>query len=126
MMMGHPYPGAPPPPQMHHSMQMIHPDMQHAHMGYAHPSQAHYGSVFALVDQLGEVDQMPASEPAPARSLRRSVKRNPDAPKRPMSPYVTFVKAKWSETYEQMGPYVDVLTSFPVTHPPLAPPRPRT
>lgn len=92
---------------MHHTMQMMHPDMQH-HMSYGHPGVVpqHYPGVFALVDQMGDVEQMPVShhEPSPARGHRRGVKRNPDAPKRPMSPYVTFVKAKWSETYERMGP----------------------
>lgn len=41
---------------------------------------------------------MPAPIPR-AKGQRRGVRRNPEAPKRPMSPYVTFVKDKWKSVH---------------------------
>lgn len=44
---------------------------------------------------------MPAPLPR-AKGQRRGVRRNPDAPKRPMSPYVTFVKDKWKTVHDSL------------------------
>jgi len=56
--------------------------------------------------QYSNMGQMPAGHmPAPlprAKGQRRGVRRNPEAPKRPMSPYVTFVKDKWKTVHESL------------------------
>lgn len=44
---------------------------------------------------------MPAPIPR-ARGQRRGLRRNPEAPKRPMSPYVTFVKEKWKSVRDSL------------------------
>jgi len=55
----------------------------------------------AHMSQYSSMGQMPAPLPR-AKGQRRGVRRNPEAPKRPMSPYVTFVKDKWKAVHESL------------------------
>ena len=55
----------------------------------------------AHMSQYSGMGQMPAPLPR-AKGQRRGVRRNPEAPKRPMSPYVTFVKDKWKSVHDSL------------------------
>ena len=56
---------------------------------------------FSHVAQYSQMGQIPGALPR-AKGQRRGVRRNPEAPKRPMSPYVTFVKDKWKTVHESL------------------------
>ncbi|KAJ8605168.1 hypothetical protein CTAYLR_000364 [Chrysophaeum taylorii] len=51
--------------------------------------------------QYAPMGTMPAPIPR-AKGQRRGVRRNPEAPKRPMSPYVTFVKDRWKSVHDSL------------------------
>uniref|UniRef100_A0A7S3K3K5 HMG box domain-containing protein n=1 Tax=Aureoumbra lagunensis TaxID=44058 RepID=A0A7S3K3K5_9STRA len=79
--------GQPPSLSFHVPLQ---PMVQHGHP-HLHPQYAQHLQ-YQMVQQA-----LPRE-----KGQRRGVRRNPDAPKRPMSPYVTFVKEKWKEVHDSL------------------------